>query len=161
MSSLVVIVFLWAVALSSGVMAGVYLAFSCFIMRAFNQLGAPQAVAAMNAINASIVRSVFMPVFFGSTILSVCLIVISIFHWDEVGAGLVFIAGAVYFTGMFVCTVLFNVPLNNFLATLKDDSKNLQQAWSQYYKVWTEWNHLRVISSLVTCITCIWILSVY
>jgi len=159
MSSLAVCVFLWAAALSSGVMAGVYLAFSGFIMRSFNQLSASQSVAAMNAINVTIVRSVFMIIFFGSTIISVCLIVISMLYWDEAGAALVLIAGVVYFMGMFVCTVLFNVPLNNFLATLTDDSHNLQQAWTQYYKVWTSWNHLRVISSLVTCISCIWILS--
>jgi len=160
MSTLVVIVFLWAAALSSGVMAGVYLAFSSFIMRSFNQLDASQAVAAMNAINITIVRSVFMPVFFGSTIISICLIVTSIVYWDEVGAGVMLIAGVVYFMGMFVCTVLFNVPLNNFLATLKGDTDNFQQAWAEYYKVWTNWNHVRVISSLVTCITCIWLLSV-
>jgi len=161
MFSLVVIVLLWAAALSSGVMAGVYLAFSGFIMRALNQLGALQAVASMNAINVAIVRSVFILVFFGSTIISICLIFISIFYWHETESGLMLIAGIVYFIGMFVCTLLFNVPLNNFLATLTDDTDNLHQAWTQYYKVWTSWNHIRVISSLVTCITCTWILSVY
>jgi len=160
MSTSHVTMFLWAAALSSGVMAGVYLAFSGFIMRSFNQLGAAQAIAAMNAINITIVRSVFMPVFFASTIFSMCLIVASIVYWDEVGAGVMLIAGVVYLMGMFFCTVVFNVPLNNSLATFKGEAGSLQQVWDQYYKVWTGWNHVRVISSIVTCITCIWLLSV-
>lgn len=159
MSSSIVSVLLWAAALSSGLMAGVYLAFSGFIMRAFNCLSAAQAISAMNVINTSIVRSVFMPLFFGSTVISVCLVVLAIIYWGEKGAGLMFVAGVVYFIGMFMCTVLCNVPLNNFLATLNVDTDNLQQAWSQYLTTWTSWNHLRVISSLVTCLSCIWLLS--
>jgi len=113
----------------------------------------------MNAINETILRSLFMPLFFGSTIVSGILIVVALVHWGDAGSGLTLITGAIYFVGMFVCTVLFNVPLNNVLAGLNEDSDNAGEVWSHYVKVWTQWNHLRTVSSLVTCGLSIWLLS--
>ena len=83
MSSLVVLVLLWTAALSSGLMAGVYFAFSVFIMPAFGKIETTQSIAAMNSINKVILRSLFMPIFFGSSIVSVLLIVIAFVHWGE------------------------------------------------------------------------------
>ncbi|MDX2464242.1 MAG: DUF1772 domain-containing protein [Porticoccus sp.] len=158
-SSTIVTTLLWAAALSSGRMAGVYFAFSGFIMRAFSKIAATQSIAAMNSINETILRSSFMPLFFGSSIISVLLMIHAFLHWGEASATLMLIAGAIYFTGMFGCTVLFNVPLNNSLAKLGSYDASAQQVWSRYITVWTNWNHLRTISSLVTCIICVWVLS--
>ena len=158
MSSLLITALLWATALSSGLMAGVYFAFSGFIMRALDKLESAQSVTAMNAINEIILRSLFMPVFFGSSITSLLLIVLALVYWDEAGTGLTLIASMVYFVGMFVCTLVFNVPLNNELSRLDPTSDNSQQTWSHYLKNWTKWNHLRTASSLVTCTLCIWLL---
>jgi uncharacterized membrane protein len=159
MSSTLTTVLLWTAALSSGLMAGVYFAFSGFIMKAFDKIETAQSVAAMNSINEVILRSLFMPVFFGSPIISLLLVVVAFVYWGEAGAGLALIAGVVYFAGMFICTVVFNVPLNNVLARLGPDSDNAQQIWSHYLRTWTKWNHLRTVSSLVTCALCIWLLT--
>jgi len=116
----------------------------------------------MNSINKTILRSSFMPLFFGSTIISVLLMIATFAHWTENEASTVtLMAGAVYFVGMFACTVLFNVPLNNLLAQLDPNSANAHQVWSRYLTTWTNWNHLRTVSSLVTCILCVWLLSNY
>jgi len=122
MSSTLVTILLWAAALSSGLIAGVYFAFSGFIMKAFDKIETAQSVAAMNSINEVILRSLFMPVFFGSSIISFLLIVVAFVYWGDAGAGLVLIAGIVYFVGMFACTIIFNVPLNNALARPGPDS---------------------------------------
>ena len=159
MSSVIVAALFWTAALSSGLIAGIYFAFSVFIMQAFGRIETSQSVAAMNAINKTIQHSLFMPLFFGSTIISVILIIVALLHWGKEGSGLTLIAGAVYFVGMFVCTVVFNVPLNNLLAGLNEDSANAEQVWSHYLKVWTQWNHIRTVSSLVTCGLSIWLLS--
>ena len=159
MSSTLVTILLWAAALSSGLIAGVYFAFSGFIMKAFDKIETAQSVAAMNSINEVILRSLFMPVFFGSSIISFLLVVVAFVYWGEAGAGPALIAGMIYFAGMFVCTVVFNVPLNNALAKLGPDSNNTQQMWSRYLRTWTNWNHLRTVSSLITCALCIWILT--
>ena len=59
----------WIMALCSGLMAGTYFAFSGFLMRSLASLGTAQAVAAMNTINSIILKSAFMPLFFGSTVI--------------------------------------------------------------------------------------------
>ena len=145
--------------LSSGLIAGVYFAFSTFIMPAFAKIETTQSIAAMNSINKTILHSLFMPLFFGSSIISVVLIIFAFIHWGQVGSELTFIAGIVYFFGMFFCTVIFNVPLNNALARTDLNDNNAQQVWSHCLNTWTQWNHLRTVSSLITCALCIWILS--
>jgi len=160
MSSSIVTALLWAAALGSGLIAGVYFAFSGFIMRALGNINTTQAIAAMNAINETILRSWFMPLFFGSSIISLCLIIVALVHWGEAGTELTLVAGVVYFIGMFVCTVVFNVPLNNSLARTDPDSDYAQLVWSRYLKIWTKWNHLRTVCSLVTCVLFIWLLSI-
>lgn len=158
-SSTVVTALLWAAALSSGLLAGVYFTFSGFVMRAFGEIDATHAIAAMNSINKTILRSAFMPLFFGSSFISVLLMIVAFYNWGDTSAALILLAGAVYFTGMFGCTVLFNVPLNNSLARIDSSSANSQQVWSHYLSTWTNWNHLRTVSSLVTCILCVGVLS--
>ena len=160
MSSSIVAVLLWTAALSSGLIAGVYFAFSAFIMQAFGKLETSQSVAAMNAINETILRSFFMPLFFGSTLVSVMLMIAALVHWNDAGSGWTLLAGVVYFMGMFVCTVVFNVPLNNLLAKLNEDSTHAGGVWSRYLKTWTQWNHLRTVSSLAASGLSIWLLTV-
>lgn len=160
MSATIVTVLLWIAALSSGLIAGVYFAFSVFIMKAFSKLKVEQAIVAMNAINETILHSLFMPVFFGSSIISVLLIIIAVNQWNNAGSGLMLITGLVYFIGMFLCTAVFNVPLNNSLAELVYSSSNAKEVWLHYLKTWTMWNHLRMVSSLVTCVLSIWLLLI-
>ena len=78
-----------------------------------------------------------MPLFFGSSIISALLVVVAFVRWNEDGTGLTLMAGAVYFIGMFVCTVIFNVPLNNSLAKLDPNSVKAPHTWAHYLKTWT------------------------
>ncbi|UCH50331.1 MAG: DUF1772 domain-containing protein [Betaproteobacteria bacterium] len=139
-------------AISAGLMAGVYFAFSGFIMRSFDQLGAAPAADAMNSINEVILRSWFMPLFFGSTLLYAALAIWAIFDADLPGRWLVFATGLTYVIGMFVCTAAFNVPLNNRLKDAGRDDNAKAETWTHYFKYWTRWNHLRTICSLAALI---------
>lgn len=139
-------------ALGAGLIAGVYFAFSAFIMRAFDRLGAARATDAMNAINEVILRSWFMALFFGSTLLYAILAAVAVFDTDLAGRWILFAAGSVYVVGMFLCTVLFNVPLNNRLATSVSVDDRKGETWAHYLKHWTRWNHLRMLCSLATLI---------
>lgn len=138
---------LWATVISTGLMAGIYFAFSVFIMSAFKTIPDTSAAIAMNAINKVIVKSAFMPVFFGSSLLAIVLVFLAL--GDE-RAGLIVLAGGVYILGMLLCTVLFNVPLNNRL--LKASLENQAEIWQNYVIEWTRWNHVRSISSLLAFI---------
>lgn len=148
-------------AIGAGLMAGVYFAFSGFIMRSLDRLDTTDAVDAMNAINDVIQRSWFMPLFFGTSLLYLLLAVLALFNWSDPNASLALIAGLTYVGGMFLCTVFFNVPLNNRLAKATEGSIDKVQLWSHYYKYWTRWNHLRTASSLIACLLTINHLATY
>lgn len=148
-------------AIGAGLMAGVYFAFSAFIMRSLDQLGAARATDAMNAINEVILRSWFMVLFFGSTLLYAVLAAVAMFATDVAGRWLLFAAGLIYVVGMFLCTVLFNVPLNNRLADAGSDDNTKAETWPHYFKHWTRWNHLRSTCSLVTVVLSIYYLASY
>ncbi|MFK7995268.1 MAG: DUF1772 domain-containing protein [Granulosicoccus sp.] len=148
-------------AIGAGLMAGVYFAFSGFIMRSFDQLAATQATDAMNAINEVILRSWFMPLFFGTTVLYALLSLIALLNSDLAGRWLVVTMGLVYVAGMFLCTALFNVPLNNRLASVKDNDQLKSEIWPLYFKQWTQWNHFRGVCSLVAFLLNVYYLIYY
>jgi len=135
-------------AIGAGLMAGVYFAFSGFIMRSLDQLGATRATEAMNVINEVIVGSWFMVLFFGSTLLYLVLSVIALLDTDLAGRWLLLTTGLIYVFGMFICTVMFNVPLNNRLAEVSNDDSTKSEAWTHYCKQWTRWNHVRSVCSV-------------
>ena len=58
---------LWFSAIGCGLLAGLYFAFSTFIMTALGRIDQGAGIAAMNSINKVIVQSLFLPVFMGST----------------------------------------------------------------------------------------------
>ncbi|WP_232441910.1 anthrone oxygenase family protein [Burkholderia ubonensis] len=116
MRAVVTLVLLWFSAIGCGLMAGVYFAFSTFVMTSLGRLAPAAGVAAMNAINVDIVRSLFMPVFLGTTLASLALAILALLNRSEPGAIWIVAGGAIYVLGMFVVTMAFNVPLNDALA---------------------------------------------
>jgi uncharacterized membrane protein len=140
---------LWFSALGTALIGGVFFAFSTFIMTAFDRSGQVHGIVAMNSINSTILRSLFMPVFYGTTLTSIALAVLAIMRWGDGRALVVLVAGVVYVVGMFVCTIVFNVPLNNALAAVDPASSNGAAVWARFLKDWTFWNHVRTVASLV------------
>jgi len=139
-------------ALSTGLMAGIYFAFSSFIMQAFEKIEEEQAIAAMNSINETILRSWFMPLFFGSSIISVILLFSTLSESGQFNSYLIITACIIYIVGMLVSTALFNVPLNKALANVASTHLASHITWSDYLKKWTFWNHVRMLASLFSCI---------
>jgi len=141
-------ILLWLAATGCGLMAGVYFAFSCFIMRALERLDRAQGAAAMNAINEDILKSLFLPLFLATTFASLILAALGLYRLGTPGALPMLAGGLVYFLGMFVVTMFFNVPLNNALAASGSGS---EQAWAIYLRRWTAWNHVRTVASMAAC----------
>ena len=142
---------LWFSAIGCGLLAGLYFAFSAFIMTALGRIGQAAGVAAMNAINVAIVQSLFLPIFLATTTASAALAAIALFRWGEPGAMAMVAAGVLYVLGMFIVTMIFNVPLNNALAAVDPASSEAVSVWARYLTVWTTWNHVRTVSSIVAC----------
>jgi uncharacterized membrane protein len=142
---------LWFSAIGCGLIAGLYFAFSTFIMTALQRVGPAQGAAAMNAINAAILRSLFMPLFLGTSVTGLVLAGLALVRWGQPGAVVMLVGGLVYVVGMFLCTMVFNVPLNNALADVDPASARGAEMWSRYLIEWTFWNHVRTIASTAAC----------
>ena len=142
-------ILLWFCALGCALLGGVYFAFSAFIMTALRELGAP-GIAAMNAINRVILKSWFMPLFFGTTLACAALTIIGVLRLHAPGSLLLIAGGLLYVTGMFGVTMLCNVPLNNALQAVTTESRTGNAIWTDYLRRWTLWNHLRTASCLAT-----------
>jgi uncharacterized membrane protein len=151
MQSVLIAAMLWFSALSCGLMAGLYFAFSAFIMRALGRIERSAGIAAMNAINVDIQQSLFMPVFLGSTLAAVILAVVALLDLAAPYALPALIGGAIYVAGMFGVTMVRNVPLNNALAALDGSDEDGDRQWARYLSQWTRWNHVRTLASLAGC----------
>jgi uncharacterized membrane protein len=142
---------LWFAAVGCGLLAGLYFAFSAFIMTALGRIGQAAGIAAMNAINIAIVQSLFMPIFLATTAASAVLAVTALLRWGEPGAIAMMAGGVLYVLGMFVVTMIFNVPLNNALAATDPASHEAASLWARYLTDWTLWNHVRTVASTAAC----------
>lgn len=146
----------WLMALSSGVMAGVYWTFSIVVMPSLASLDLDQGAIAMNAINRIILKTLFMPLFFASTLIAGMLFVSGLWLWQSPGAGLAVTGAVTYMLGMFGVTAIFNVPLNEALDRAESENNESQETlrdrWQHYQIVWTRWNTVRSVSCTVTLI---------
>ena len=142
---------LWFSAIGCGLIAGIYFAFSTFVMTSLARLGPAAGIAAMNAINVEIVKSLFMPLFLFTTLTSAALAIIAIFRWGQPRAVAMLAGGVLYVLGMFVVTMVFNVPLNDTLAATDPSSTEAASLWARYLNDWAIWNHMRTISSTLAC----------
>ena len=68
-------------ALGAGLIGGVFFAFSTFVMRAFDRLAAPAALAAVQSINIAVLNPAFMSVFLGTGLLCLGLAVAAVRGW--------------------------------------------------------------------------------
>jgi uncharacterized membrane protein len=129
-------------------MAGLFFAFSTFVMQALGKRPAPVGIAAMQSINQTILSPIFFAVFFGTALLSLVLAVLALLGWSGTGTGWRLAGALLYLIGSIAVTMLFNVPLNNRLAAVAPDSAEGATLWSHYVKVWTAWNHARTIGCI-------------
>lgn len=135
-------------ALGCGLVAGIFFAFSAFVMKALAKLPPAQGIAAMQSINVVVINPWFMTVFFGTAIACVWVMISSMSRWHDPGAVYVLAGGLLYLVGTIVVTMLFNVPLNNSLAAIAPVSAEGAKVWAGYLSTWTAWNHVRTIAAL-------------
>ena len=140
-------------ALGCGVMAGVFFAFSAFVMSALARLPAQQGIAAMQAINVAAITPAFMAVLFGTALACGTLIVSSFLVWGEPFAGYLLTGGALYLVGTIVTTGAYHVPRNEALARIEPRGAGAEDHWSRYLRGWTAWNHLRFAAALAAAAT--------
>ena len=139
-------------ALGSGLMAGLFFAFSTFVVQALGKRPAPVGIAAMQSINQTILNPGFFVLFFGTALLGLALGVMALLDFGAAGAGpgsyWRLLGGLLYLSCAIGITMAFNVPLNNRLAKLAPESAEGAAFWARYRTVWTAWNHGRTLGCI-------------
>lgn len=128
----------------TGLLAGVYTAFSTMVMPALRQHNAHDAAAIMSRINRRAERGPFIVLFGGTAIAAVALGASGLTRGSTIDIA---IAGA-SLAGTAV-TVLGNVPLNRRL------DRDGAGEWGRYQRSWTRWNHCRALLSIAAVVAAI------
>src|SRR3954467_4974305 len=140
-------------ALGCGVMAGVFFAFSAFVMKALTRLPAEQGVAAMQAINVAAITPAFMVALFGTAVACGALAVWALFVWDEGFAPYLLVGSVLYLVGTTLLTIAYHVPRNEALGSVEPHSADAESHWTRYLLGWTAWNHVRTVAALAAAAT--------
>lgn len=135
-------------ALGCGVVAGVFFAFSTFVMRALGRLSLAQGIAAMQAINAAAIPSTFFITGLGTMLGCVALACWAVVEWHEAFTPYLLAGSVLYVVGSMVVTVAFNLPRNDALATVDPEGAEAVDRWTRYLAEWTFWNHVRAAGAL-------------
>lgn len=124
------------------IVAGVFLAFSDFVMDGLRHAAPDVGASAMQWINRRVYGSVFLVTFLGLGPVCLGLAVIS---WSS--QDFIVVAGAlVYCAGVIGVTLLGNVPMNQRLDALSVP----QRYWPDYDKDWSRLNHIRTSAAAIS-----------
>ncbi|MEU3944869.1 anthrone oxygenase family protein [Streptomyces sp. NPDC029526] len=134
-------------ALGTALVAGVFFAFSAFVMKGLTALPVAQGVAAMRAVNVAAVTKAFMLLFLGSALLCAVIAVVTVMVWPPDGATELLVGSVLHLGGSFGVTVAANVPRNEALARLAPGTPEAAAYWPGYVREWTRWNHVRTAAS--------------
>lgn len=135
-----------AATIGCGVVAGVFFAFSAFVMQGLNRAAPREAVAAMQGINETAVTPLFMVAFLGTALLCAALVVRGLLSFSEGWAKLALAAGALYLAGSVGVTLALNVPLNDRLERVDAAAG---AGWAAFSAPWIAFNHVRTIAAVL------------
>ncbi len=135
-------------ALGCGLVAGIFFAFSNFVMKALARIHAGSGIAAMQSINVVVLNPLFLGLFFGTAAICLLLAIYSLLRWQSPATVWLLAGSALYIIGTFIVTITFNVPRNEALARVDGSHPEATRVWRNYVAVWTRWNHVRTIAAL-------------
>jgi uncharacterized membrane protein len=138
-----------AAALGSGLIAGVFFAFSSFVMKALARLPAAHGIAAMQQINVTVINPWFMAAFVGTAALGLILAVLALADWQGSRSRWLVAGALLHVVGTFGVTMVFNVPRNDALAAADPASETGAALWAGYVPGWTLWNTVRTVAALL------------
>ena len=141
-----------AATLATGLVAGVFLTFSDFVMRALGRARPGAGIEAMQWINREVYRSLFMVLLIGLAVASLLLAAAgAALAGGEVARWLT-AAAILYLLGVMAVTARRNVPMNERLDAVDHASAVAISYWEIYKRDWTRWNHLRWIAALAASV---------
>lgn len=139
-----------AAAVAAGLVAGVFLTFSDFIMRALRDVPEATGARAMQQINRAVFGSVFLALFLGLAPVSAAMLLAVLLNWSGAAAAWAAAGAGLYLAGVFAVTIFGNVPMNERLDGL--GAAAAQGYWQRYLVLWTRLNHLRSAASAAVAV---------
>jgi uncharacterized membrane protein len=136
-------------AVSGGLTAGVFLAFSTFVVQGLDRNPAPVAIAAMQGINATAPHPLFMAPLFGGPLVGLAAAVVALTGDGGDVAGAWVVAGAVAGFVPAVMTAAYHVPRNLALDEVDPNGPGAEVAWRRHVREWVGANHVRTLGALV------------
>ena len=136
--------------MGTGLVAGVFLTFSDFVMKALASASPVCGIEAMQEINRKVYGSVFLVLFMGMAAYFIMLSGYAYFYLFGPVAIWIISGGSIYLVGVFLVTIVFNVPMNKRLDVLDTSSTDTIIYWEKYQHTWTIWNHVRTVASTLT-----------
>lgn len=139
---------------TTGLIAGLFYAFSCAINLGLASQPDAGYVATMQAINRRIQNPLFFATFFGAACLLLLAFVLYLPRRRSARFPLLALACALYLGGGILLTVVGNVPLNERLDTVAADAApaTLTQARAAYEGPWNAWHTARTAASVLAFI---------
>lgn len=134
-------------ALGCCLVAGIFFAFSTFVMKALSRLSSEQGIAAMQSINITVLNPWFMTAFFGTAATCLSTLIIALVRWQDESTLYLLVGSLLYLIGTLLVTIVCNVPRNNSLAAVESTDSESAAIWYHYVAGWTAWNHVRTIAS--------------
>lgn len=135
-------------ALGCGLVAGIFFAFSNFVMKALARIHAGSGIAAMQSINVVVLNPLFLGLFIGTAVICLLLAIYSLLRWQSPATVWLLAGSALYIIGTFIVTIAFNVPRNETLARVDASHPEAIRVWRNYVAGWTRWNHVRTIAAV-------------
>ncbi|OAN78864.1 hypothetical protein A8B78_00410 [Jannaschia sp. EhC01] len=135
----------FASVLFSGAIFGFFYAWVCSTMWGLDAADPRIAIAAMQAMNASVRNAVFFPTFFLTPVVLFAAALATQGRARMLFAG----GGGVYLLGGLILTMAVNVPMNEALAVLDvpGDIDAAQAIWEAYSPRWQVFNITRTVAS--------------
>lgn len=148
--------------IACGLVSGVFMTFSDFVMRSLDGARTAAGVEVMQVINREVFRSIFMFLLLGMSALSPFLIGYAYFRVAGSASAWIITGGAIYLVGVFVVSLVFNVPMNNRLDAKEYSGTEAATYWTNtYFPHWTFWNYVRALASAGSAIcflvACVWL----
>lgn len=141
-----------AALIGSATVGGIFFAFSNFVMRALGRIPAESGIAAIQAINVTVLNPGFMLCFVGTAALCLPLAAFAVLRWPHPAAAWLLAGAVLYLAGSFLVTGMANVPLNHALARLDPAQPGAASVFHELAARWTRWNHVRTAASLLAAL---------
>ncbi len=132
-----------------GAVFGFFYAWVCSTMWGLDTADPAVAIAAMQAMNASVRNAVFFPAFFLTPLVLAGAAALARADQRRTASYAFAAAAVVYLFGGLVLTMMVNVPMNEALAQviIPDDTTEARRIWTEYSAPWQFWNITRTVLS--------------